>query len=197
MDYQARRQVHAGATRQAILDAAAGLMREKGFHDLTVRDICAAAGVTTGAFYHHFSSKEDLLTQGFSSLDGYLEKAMAPYAAEGPLAQLEVLLRSYARYMEEMGWQNMALYYSRRLSHPAAGTALAPGRFTLRAMLDCFRALAEQGELSPRYDPAWTAEFCFRHFRGVVIDWILHQGGYPLWPKLVQDYELFSAALRA
>ena len=38
----------------------------------------------------------------------------------------------------------------------------------------------------------WTADFFFRHFRGVVVDWVLHRGSYPLLPKLEQDYTLFQ-----
>lgn len=196
MDYQASRQARSAATRKAILDAAVRLTKAGGFDKLNVRDVCAAAGVTTGAFYYHFSSKEDLLTQGFSSLDVYLQEAMEPYLSAPPLERLGVLLRSYAGYMEEMGWQTMGLYYSRRLAAPAVST-LSPSRYTLQAMAGCFRELANQGILSPRYDPAWTADFCFRHFRGVVVDWIVHRGGYPLWEKLAQDYTLFESAFQA
>lgn len=196
MDYQQRRQAHADATRQAILDAAVAITREKGFEALTVREVCAAAGVTTGAFYHHFSAKEDLLTQGFSSLDEYLGKAMAPHDGDAPQERLEVLLRSYAQYMEDMGWQTMALYYTRRLSTLSEGS-MSPKRYTLRAMRECFQALADQGTLSPQYDPQWTADFCFRHFRGIVVDWVLHRGAYSLWEKLGQDYALFDTCFRA
>jgi TetR/AcrR family transcriptional repressor of nem operon len=35
-------------------------IREKGYSATTVDDICGAAGVTKGAFFHHFKSKEDL-----------------------------------------------------------------------------------------------------------------------------------------
>ena len=64
-------------------------------------------------------------------------------------------------------------------------------------MLECLTALAQTGVLSPSYSPEWTAEFFFRHFRGTVIDWILHQGRYSLWDKLNQDYVLFDQAFRA
>ena len=197
MDYQTSRQHRSQATRKAILDAAVRLTKEGGFDKLNIRDVCAAAGVTTGAFYHHFSSKEDLLTQGFSSLDAYLEEAMGPYASAPPLERLEALVRSYAAYTEDMGWQTMALYYTRRLSDPASAASLSPNRYTLRTMEACLRALSAEQVLTPERTPAWTAEFFFRHFRGVVVDWILHQGGYPLWPKLEQDYALFEAAFRA
>jgi TetR/AcrR family transcriptional repressor of nem operon len=46
--------------RSRLLDAAMQVIREKGYSATTVDDICGAAGVTKGAFFHHFKSKEDL-----------------------------------------------------------------------------------------------------------------------------------------
>lgn len=196
MDYRAERKRQAGSTRRAIMEAASQLIRQKGFNKMTVRDICDRAGVTTGAFYHHFASKEALLVQGFSSLDDYLEEALAARDLQDPSEKLVLLLRYYAQYMEDLGWRNISLYYIHRLSDPAA-SHMSPDRFTLRTMASCFEELSRSGELSPSYDPARCADFCFRHFRGVVIDWILHQGSYPLWPKLEEDYRLFDLVLRA
>ena len=194
-DYQARRRSQAEATRRAILDAAGALSRQTPFSKVSIRDICQAAGVTTGAFYHHFSSKEDLLNQGFSSLDSFIEKSLVPYQNAPPLERLEALLRLYAQFMEEQGWETSSLYYRRRLTDP--GASLSSQRYTLQAMEDCLTALSQQGVLSSSYAPAWTANFFFRHFRGTVIDWILHRGSYSLWPKLAQDYQLFERAFRA
>lgn len=47
-------------TRTRILDAALRLLRERGYGATRVDDLCAAAGVTKGAFFHHFDSKEAL-----------------------------------------------------------------------------------------------------------------------------------------
>lgn len=43
-----------------LLDAALNTIREKGFAATTVDDLCWAAAVTKGAFFHHFKSKEAL-----------------------------------------------------------------------------------------------------------------------------------------
>ncbi len=43
-----------------LLDAALSLIREQGFAATTVDDLCARAGVTKGAFFHYFKSKEQL-----------------------------------------------------------------------------------------------------------------------------------------
>jgi TetR/AcrR family transcriptional regulator, transcriptional repressor for nem operon len=49
-----------GAARSLILTAATDLIRRQGFAGTSVDDLCAAAGVTKGAFFHHFASKEAL-----------------------------------------------------------------------------------------------------------------------------------------
>lgn len=195
-NYQQRRQLQAQETRRAILEAAAQLSRQGGFERMTIRDVCAAARVTTGAFYHHFSSKADLLKQGFTSVDVYLEKALEPYRGLPPLERLETILKLYAQFMEEQGWETISLYYRNRLS-VADGGSMSPDRYTLRAMADCLGELSLRGDLSSAYSPEWTAEFFFRHFRGTVIDWILQRGRYPLWPKLEQDYAFFANAFHA
>lgn len=46
--------------REALLDAALTLVRRQGWSATSVNDLCRAAGVTKGAFFHHFESKEAL-----------------------------------------------------------------------------------------------------------------------------------------
>jgi TetR/AcrR family transcriptional repressor of nem operon len=50
--------------RSKLLDAAMGLVRQKGYAATSVDDLCKAAGVTKGAFFHHFPSKEALAVAG-------------------------------------------------------------------------------------------------------------------------------------
>lgn len=47
-------------TKRKLVDASVGLMRKQGFNATTVDDICSAAGVTKGGFFHYFKSKEDI-----------------------------------------------------------------------------------------------------------------------------------------
>ena len=50
----------AHSSKTKLLDAALNVIRSKGYNATTLDDICAAAGVTKGSFFHHFSGKEDL-----------------------------------------------------------------------------------------------------------------------------------------
>jgi len=54
------RQERAERTRTSILDAAAEVIDERGFAGASLSDILARAGVTKGALYFHFSSKDEL-----------------------------------------------------------------------------------------------------------------------------------------
>jgi TetR/AcrR family transcriptional regulator, transcriptional repressor for nem operon len=76
-----RTQPRALLTRASLLDAALKVIRSKGYSATTVDDICAAAGVTKGSFFHHFANKEELAieaTRHWNELTGGLF-ANAPY----------------------------------------------------------------------------------------------------------------------
>jgi TetR/AcrR family transcriptional repressor of nem operon len=67
--------------RNRLLNAALRIIREKGYHATSVDELCAAAGVTKGAFFHYFRSKEDLAVAAaghWSMTTGGLF-AVAPY----------------------------------------------------------------------------------------------------------------------
>ncbi len=55
-----KHQPERGDARTRLLEAARDVIRARGFSATTVDDLCAEAGVTKGAFFHHFDSKEAL-----------------------------------------------------------------------------------------------------------------------------------------
>lgn len=67
-----------GEARARLIEAARALVRHKGFAATSVDDLCAAAGVTKGAFFHHFPSKEAL---GVALIEDWTETTGAMFAA--------------------------------------------------------------------------------------------------------------------
>lgn len=79
------------SSRDRILDAALRVIRSKGYNDTTIEDLCAAAGVTKGSFFHHFKSKEDLALAAADHFAAGAARlfAAAPYRqAADPLERL-------------------------------------------------------------------------------------------------------------
>lgn len=86
------------ATRTAIMDAAEELFLERGFGGTAIDEILARTGMTKGAFFHHFPSKQDLahaLIDRYAALDlGHLDAKMAraEELSSDPLQQLLVFV---------------------------------------------------------------------------------------------------------
>lgn len=77
-----------GEARARLIDAARSLVRARGFAGTSVDDLCAAAGVTKGAFFHHFPSKEALgvaLVEDWTATTGAMFAAHPYNAAPDPL----------------------------------------------------------------------------------------------------------------
>ena len=65
-----------GRTRRLLKEALLELIRERGYEKISVRDITERADVGRSTFYSHFTSKEDLLFDGFDRW--LLSRAEAP-----------------------------------------------------------------------------------------------------------------------
>jgi AcrR family transcriptional regulator len=71
-------------TKRLLLDAALGLFAERGFSQTSTKDVAERAGVTKGAFYYHFATKEQVL--GIIH-DQFIDRALG--AQEDALARFE------------------------------------------------------------------------------------------------------------
>ena len=57
-----RQQQKSRETKEKIFQAAKRILQKKGYEELSIKNICEEAGVSNGSFYHHFKTKDDLLS---------------------------------------------------------------------------------------------------------------------------------------
>src|ERR1700688_773009 len=84
---------HKDTTRQRIIDVAAKQFRENGVAAVGLAGIMTDAGLTNGAFYTHFESKEDLVRAVLSNALGNREARLRNAARSE--SGLEVSIRDY------------------------------------------------------------------------------------------------------
>lgn len=82
------------ATRQALIDAAGELLVEQGWAQVTSVAVCGRAGLTRGAFVHHFDGLPDLFVAVLK--DRYDHVASLVESEGEPTSIVEILERSWA-----------------------------------------------------------------------------------------------------
>lgn len=88
-----------GASRDAILDAAAELIRTKGVAGTSISDIVHSSGTSAGAIYHHFSSKQDIVLAVAMRAIG--EPVALALASTGPVSPATLFALAAERVTQE------------------------------------------------------------------------------------------------
>ncbi len=108
-----KQQLKSRETKSKIFLAAKTILRKHGYEQLSIKNICEEAGVSNGSFYHHFKTKDDLLSY-------YIEEQpsinpdlldLPANASEAKNTIIYVYL-NYVDYCMELGVEFMSNYYT-------------------------------------------------------------------------------------
>ncbi len=100
-------------TKDRIFCAAKEIMQKHGYEELSIKNICERAGVSNGSFYHHFKTKDDLLSyyiEDQPALD--TDRLAEPSSPEDVKETIIQVYLNYARYCEELGVDFISSYYT-------------------------------------------------------------------------------------
>ena len=95
-------QAQRDARQHQILDAALACFSENGFHQTGMADIVKRSGLSHGAVYLYFQSKDDIIEA--LAVDRHRQEAILSAAADkvgDPIAALRALVRAYARWLTD------------------------------------------------------------------------------------------------
>ena len=108
-----KQQLKSQETKKKIFLAAKNILKINGYESLSIKNICEEAGVSNGSFYHHFKTKDDLLSY-------YIEEqpSINPELLDTPSCLTDVknavihVYLNYVKYCRELGVEFMANYYT-------------------------------------------------------------------------------------
>ncbi|MFF0479165.1 ScbR family autoregulator-binding transcription factor [Streptomyces sp. NPDC004284] len=155
-------QARAIKTRQAILQSAAAVFAERGYERTTIGEILVRAGVTKGALYFHFASKEDLAL-------GVLDAQML----DVPLAPQEIRLQELADQaflLAHRLQRDPLVQASVALALDSGATSIdrvAPFQAWIDQLSEILMVSKARGELLPHVDVTDTASLFSGAYSGV------------------------------
>jgi AcrR family transcriptional regulator len=166
---------HLERRRAQILDAALRCFAREGFHRTTMQDVVREAGLSPGALYRYFASKEDLIAaiaseRHASELDALREAA----GGADPLAALRRLAAAFLGRLsspEEQAWRRVTVQvWGEALRSPRVMAVVREGLDEpLQALAALLRRGQAEGRIAPGLDPEAAARVGAALFQGLVL----------------------------
>lgn len=182
-------------TQKKLMDSVIHLAQEKNYDNITVQEICAAAGVSTGSFYHQFRSKDELVHEAYQNIDWLLTKEfVAEYNLLPPLQALDRLLQLYISYVQDKIGLIIAQYYQVLLKNPNV-PRYDPNRPYCREIRRILTQGIQEQVIDSQYKPEYLTWSVMRLVRGLLFDWVIQGGRYDLMERYSLDYKIFVRGL--
>lgn len=152
----------------ALVEAAADVFTERGYHNATVADIARRAGLTTGAIYNRFNGKADLASETLlrmispPALNDMMDLSAAVARTSTTGESTDAILDVINRHSDQQSERTRALRIQARhaaRSEVEVASVLGPIQdHMLASLADSFRRSQSAGSLRPDIDPealAW------------------------------------------
>ena len=181
------RQKQAIATKLRITQVATELFKLNGFDSVKIQDICQAAEISIGAFYHHFKSKAEIINTAYEQVDILVLDRLETKDLDSNLDKLLFLLGEGAVVMEELGWVFVSEIYKNLLSIESKYST-KPDRYIALEVRFIIEDSLKNGELNSSISSFDLTMIIMRISRGTIFDWCLHEGSYDLKSRM--EFEL-------
>ncbi|MGL5651118.1 MAG: TetR/AcrR family transcriptional regulator [Paraclostridium sp.] len=181
------RQKQAIATKLRITQVATELFKLNGFDSVKIQDICQAAEISIGAFYHHFKSKSEIINTAYEQVDILVLDRLETKDLDSNLDKLLFLLVEGAVVMEELGWVFVSEIYKNLLSIESKYST-KPDRYIALEVRSIIEDSLKSGELNSSISSFDLTMIIMRISRGTIFDWCLHEGSYDLKSRM--EFEL-------
>ncbi|TCC46483.1 TetR/AcrR family transcriptional regulator [Kribbella capetownensis] len=172
---------HRLARRAQIVAAARTCVVEQGFHKTTMADVIRESGLSAGAVYGYFKSKEEIVAaiaeEALGTVDELFEKILTTEHPLTPLAALEAALNHAVTIAERPGGDvtRVAVQAWAEALHNPAILEVASGKYLqLRDHFeDVVRRAQADGTVDPDTDPKYIAQVMFGMLPGFVLQRLL------------------------
>ena len=185
------RKEQAEQTKNKLLQIATDLIREKGYDQVKLTDICKEAGVSIGAFYHHFKNKADIVQELYAQCDDVFEKEVYPlFEKRTDIDAVMDYLACQMDYGEAFGIDMVTQVYKAQMTD---GTEffLSMDRGLPKGLVSILMHLQDFNVVKKNTCPEEIAKELLIISRGVLYNWCQCRGNYNLKDmnrKIISNY---------
>ncbi len=181
-------------TRNTILETALDLFSQNGYDTTSVAEICQHAQVSKGAFYHHFTSKQDLF---LTLMDTWIDFVANMFQSAGEIAEsvpeaLEQIASIAGGLLETMesGFPILLEFWTQASRHPEVWKkAVAPYRRFLNYFTDLIQTGIDQGQFSAKINAEQSARALISVAMGLLLQAIFD-------PKDAHWHEITNSSIK-
>jgi len=175
-------------TRSHILEASVKLFSVNGYNKASVDDICEQAGVSKGAFYHHFKTKQDVF---LALLDGWLQTIDQAIEAanDKPVPEIFEQIAASFPYIFESAGDNLPMFLEFWLQASRDETiweaSIAPYRRYHKHFVSLIKKGIAEGSLAD-VDPDLAARLIVSAAMGLLLQSLIDPEGAK-WEKVARE----------
>lgn len=166
-------------TKRQLANTAMTLFSTNNYESVKITDICKAAGVSVGAFYHHFASKEDILNEGHREFDEMIDETLAACECETSLAKLKALIRIQMTWGASFGYKYVGAVYGNQLIITDKYTTRVDRRYN-QLKRELIEKANADGELRLDLSSRELSRILDAITRGMIYNWCLAEGKFDL-----------------
>ena len=169
----------ANATYTKILDAAKRLTQLVNYNDMTVRGICAEAGVSVGSFYHFFESKGQMLaTKALVNEEETADEIRKSLDGYPTYEKLMLFTERYAGMNLEAGIEEVKSLFD------MSGMWYRRRQPVVHVLEDIIEEGRSGGALLATISSDEMTDYFIDCLRGVTYNWCMQNGGFDLTARM-------------
>jgi AcrR family transcriptional regulator len=165
-------------TRQRIYETSLELFTERGYENVSIDEICDEVGVSKGAFYFHFKSKDQVILEQFKAIDELYAGAYDEVSGiESGIPKLRNMWQNSTRFISLVGIQAVKVIFHEEIKPGKEASYLASKErpnYKITELL--IREAQENGIIRTDIAADELAETIITCWRGLVYDWCLSNG---------------------
>ncbi|ACL05761.1 TetR/AcrR family transcriptional regulator [Desulfatibacillum aliphaticivorans] len=189
-----------GNTKQKIFETAIPMFMKKGYDNVSIDDICGKMGLTKGAFYAHYKSKDQLVVERILAADSHYREEIFPrLAAMNSVSdKLKLFCHLVFEHMEILGKNVIRTAYLIQIGH----NAKLSGQMTeKRELYRIVEELIQEGQARREFRENSSStdltQVVMHNIRGLIYNWCLPSSQFSLLEAGEEMTEVLCSGLKA